>query len=278
MNELENVRGRNTVKYFSFIIFIGLLILRYPFLIINRLGQTDIPDSVIRYVFENGTYCLTAVLILLERDRLSQFKINLFAITIFLLAPILRPIVYWATAKHIPFSGMGFSWIEIIVSVILSLVLILSRTRIQKDSLKYTLKWTVISVFVGVLTSIGISFVYRYFDTRGDLHPTFTIYIVLFITQLSSAAICEEPLFRGFLWGYLEKRGWKQIWVCLFQAGIFCIGHLYYLPDFPVFFIGTFVVAFILGLLVSRSKSIGTSMIAHGIINSLGDLLLHFSW
>lgn len=88
----------------------------------------------------------------------------------------------------------------------------------------------------------------------------------------------EEPLFRGFIWGYLEKRSWNQIWIWLLQAGIFCIGHIYYLPQNPVFFAGTFVGALILGLLVWRSKSIGTRMIAHAMTNTLGNLIMQSTW
>jgi membrane protease YdiL (CAAX protease family) len=39
------------------------------------------------------------------------------------------------------------------------------------------------------------------------------------IHQLAHAAIFEEPIFRGFLWGYLRKVNWKEKWILLFQAG-----------------------------------------------------------
>jgi membrane protease YdiL (CAAX protease family) len=278
MSEIKEPGRKNYIKYLSVITFIGLLVLRFPFLIIARTFYTDIPDATIRLIFENGTYLLTAILILLEKDRLSQFKINVFAITIFLLAPILRPITYKMIEKHISSYDLQFSQFKIIVSVLLFLCLFICQTKIHKDTFKYTIQWIMISFLAGILLAIGTSLVYSHFDTRGPQQPTITIFIELFITQLSSAAICEEPLFRGFLWGHLEKRGWKQIKIWLFQAGMFCFAHLYYLPQHPVFFAGTFVSALVLGALVWRSKSIGSSMIAHGTVNSLGDLLLHCTW
>lgn len=278
MGEMKEPGRKNYIKYLSITIFIGLLILRFPFLIISRMFYTNIPDITIRLIFENGTYLLTAILILLERDRLSQFKINVFAITIFLLAPILRPITYKIIENNISLYVMQFSGLKIIVSVLLLLSLIICHTKIHRDTFKYTIQWIALSFLAGIILSIGISLVYCHFDTRGSEHPSITIFIVLFITQLSSAAICEEPLFRGFMWGYLEKRGWKQMKIWLFQAGVFCFAHLYYLPQNPVFFAGVFVSGLVFGALVWRSKSIGTSMIVHGTGNSLGDLLLHFTW
>jgi membrane protease YdiL (CAAX protease family) len=278
MDEMKESGRKKYIKYLSFIVFIGLLILRFPFLIIARTFYTNIPDFTIRTIFENGTYLLTAILILLEKDRLSQFKINGFAITIFLLAPILRPITYKIIEKNNSMYAMQFSWFEIIVSALLCLCLMMCQTKVYKDTFKYTIQWIGISFLAGTLLSIGTSLVYSHFDTRGSNNPSIAIFIVLFITQLSSAAICEEPLFRGFLWGYLENRGWKQIKIWLLQAGMFGFAHLYYLPQHPVFFAGVFVSGLVFGALVWRSKSIGTSMIAHGTGNALGDLLLHFTW
>jgi membrane protease YdiL (CAAX protease family) len=278
MSEMRIEKNKKIIGCLAAIVFVGLLILRFPLIIIPSTVKTNLPSELISSIYRNGTYLLTAILILLEKDKLAQFKINVFAITIFLLAPVLKPIIYITAEKRIPFGNLDFSWIQIIISILLCLYLIFSHTGIQKDKLKYYVKWTVISILAGVITAVGVGLIYSNFTSRSSMHPSVLIFIVLFITQLTNAAVCEEPLFRGFMWGYLEKRGWKQMWIWLFQAGVFCLGHVYYLPQYPVFFIGTFVAALILGLLVWRSKSIGSSMIAHGIVNSLGDLIMHFTW
>jgi len=51
----------------------------------------------------------------------------------------------------------------------------------------------------------------------------------IFMAQLCNAATLEEPLFRGFLWGYLRLQGWNEKWIWLFQALLFWVGHIYYL-------------------------------------------------
>jgi hypothetical protein len=40
------------------------------------------------------------------------------------------------------------------------------------------------------------------------------------LSQMTNAAVFEEPLFRSFLWGHLQIAGWKNGWIWLFQAGL----------------------------------------------------------
>ena len=94
--------------------------------------------------------------------------------------------------------------------------------------------------------------------------------------QLDYAAAAEEPLFRGFLWGGLRRCGWKDHWIWLFQALLFAVGHVYYVG---VYNISAFLVvplaALVLGLAAWKTRSIGTSMIVHGITNGFGNALVY---
>lgn len=89
----------------------------------------------------------------------------------------------------------------------------------------------------------------------------------------------EEPLFRAFIWGYLIKLKWKESWVWVVQAFLFMMAHIYYLGSYNLaFFIGVPFIALVLGLLAWKSRSIGTSMTAHALINALSDLISHYRW
>ena len=102
---------------------------------------------------------------------------------------------------------------------------------------------------------------------------------LLIFTQLSTAAALEEPLFRGVLWGVLKDRGWKEVWILLFQALLFMLGHIYYLGSADLsFFVIVPVGAILLGLLAWKSRSIGTSMLFHGITNSLAGNFFALLW
>ena len=56
------------------------------------------------------------------------------------------------------------------------------------------------------------------------------------------------------------------------------LAHIYYLGTFSysLFIIVPFS-GLVFGLLVWRSKSIGTSMIAHGLFNSIGNIVAYYS-
>lgn len=268
---------RNTM-YLHVMVMIGLLILRFPFIIFTSIFPTVISNNISLSIFTDGTYILTAILIFLEKNRLQKFNINLFAIIIFILFPMIKPIIYVVTADYVPWKMIPFSKVQILVSIILCLTILKSHTEIKRENLVYYVKWSIISVLIGIFTAIALGYFYKPFVTRGEIHASVPIFIFNFITQLTNAAISEEPLFRGFIWGYLDGAGWKSIWIWLFQAIIFSIGHIYYLPKYPVFFIGTFIGALIFGAIAWRSKSIGTSIVVHGTVNSLLDLINHFTW
>jgi hypothetical protein len=86
---------------------------------------------------------------------------------------------------------------------------------------------------------------------------------------MSTAAIDEEPLFRGFLWGYLRDLGWKEKWILIFQAFLFWTIHINYWNKFPFIILLPFL-GLLLGILAWRSRSIATSMAAHAGYNTLG--------
>lgn len=93
------------------------------------------------------------------------------------------------------------------------------------------------------------------------------------IIQIAYVAIYEEAIFRGFLWGYLEKKKWDNKWILVFQGILFWLLHLYYLPNSPiVFWISVPLVGLILGLVAWRSRSITTTIIIHALYNTLGRL------
>ena len=122
-------------KYLFIIIFIFLLILRFPLPIITRLFRSSISSDAVILIYTNGTYFLTAVLILLMKDKLAIFKINKLALIIFLLTPILRPIVFISVNEQYPWNTFLFTWFNIIVSLVVCFCLIISHTKIHNDNL-----------------------------------------------------------------------------------------------------------------------------------------------
>ncbi|WP_291568852.1 MULTISPECIES: CPBP family intramembrane glutamic endopeptidase [unclassified Clostridium] len=130
-----------------------------------------------------------------------------------------------------------------------------------------------ISIILGIVFSFLITG-FKPINKLGDIKISQLLPLALF--QFNYAAISEESLFRGFIWGYLCKFKWKESWILIFQSTIFMIGHIYYLGSYPIFiFIRTFIGAFVLGIIAWKSRSIANSMVAHSIINSFSQVIEH---
>ena len=227
-------------------------------------------------IFENSTFLLTAILIWWERKRLEQFHIGYGAIGIFIFGPFIFII---ALAFYNPFgTNVNIPWGQILISTLLFIALVIQHPKLMKITTKSVL-WIFISLLVGILggaLSGYILSIVRPTPSSGTI--TFPMFIILFIRQLTLAATLEEPLFRGFLWGYLKGLGWKDVWICFFQAGLFLIAHSYYITINLVLFINVFIFSFIMGFVAWKSRSIAKSMIVHGLNNSVADIVAHFSF
>lgn len=264
-------------KLIVILIMIGLIILRYPFAICVNFHLIKLDYALAQNIYLNITYLLTIMIIFIEKENLLEFNITTGAVIIFLASPISKPLIYFLVGDYINFQqSIKFTWFEILVSVGAIIYMGYYNKNDSKRKLEVSLYWLIVSVLLGIITSLFLSYTYRHFMGKASIYFSMTLFLKLFISEMVNASIMEEPLFRGFIWGYLSKNNWNKFGIWLFQAGIFALGHIYYLPKIPIAVVGAFVCGLILGFLVWRSKSIGYSMICHGIINSVQPFLLHY--
>jgi membrane protease YdiL (CAAX protease family) len=251
----------------------GLLFLRLPFLAgIAFFTKPDWLDPV----FQIGTYLLTACLIWWERDRLADFHIDRLALAIIILFKPIQTIYLYIWKIDFPLAFPNWpSLIVWMIAIGLLLALWLSHPRPAKFS-KASFAWFGIGILVGVGGVLLLAYPDSLqidkppFSARPDVLNILLVALPNFFYQLGYAAVAEEPLFRGFLWGYLQKAGWKNVWIWLFQAGLFVLGHIYYVNTLPISFcvivpVGTLI----FGAIVWRSKTISSSLAAHATMNAL---------
>ena len=126
---------------------------------------------------------------------------------------------------------------------------------------------------VGSLTGIILFIVYgilmiRYLGFPVPPDPGRIAWLAPFY-QLGFAAVSEEPLFRGFLWGGLKSAKVKEHWILLIQAFLFMIAHIHLLATAqPALYFGIiFINALFFGLIVWRSRTLAASMGMHGFAN-----------
>jgi len=114
----------------------------------------------------------------------------------------------------------------------------------------------------------------KYLGSHGSSNPIIAIVteaarsqnlkatLLFFLTLGVMAPICEEILFRGFLYPYL-RRFWGVLPSLLVSAGLFSVIHLDPGGYLPLFCLGS-----VFALALERTKSVVPCIIAHGLWNS----------
>ena len=131
----------------------------------------------------------------------------------------------------------------------------------------------------GVVSGLSMRFFGPTAITSRSPVASLRYFIASVSSQFARAATCEEPLFRGFLWGYLRDRDWPERRIFASVAILFWVGHLYYIVAAPISF--WFVVPLgstVLAYLAWRSGTITATMTTHALFNTLGDMVGHFRW
>ena len=257
----------------SWTLVAGLLFLRLPL----SAGIGYFPQLVwLDAWFEICAYVLTLCLIWWERDRLALFHIDALVVMIIV---FIKPLQTLLLVIYPDESILAFPNFPSLIIWIGAAVLFFVLRKKRPDLLnvrKTSWRW----FGIGILAGIGKALLFGYLAalrTDPDLANYSPILfnallpvLPLFLYQLGMAAVTEEPLFRGFLWGHLRKAGWREWWILLFQAFLFMLGHIYYLPQLPIsFWVIVPVGGLVQGILVWKSRTIASSMAAHGLSNVL---------
>lgn len=252
---------------------IGLLIFRIPFQ--GGMGFFNVKWEWTVPIYQIGTYLLTAFLIWWEIDNLAEYHIDSLALIIIVMFKPIQTLVlrYWGIEGN-PLTFPSIPSLIIWVIAIVFTVGMWSKRSKLSEIKPISVYWFVVGILAGLATSIVLSFPGSF---QLSLVDGLSIKEILgqipssIPYQIGYAAVSEEPLFRGFLWGYLRKLKWREIWIWLFQAGLFTFSHIYYLNKFPIsLWIIVPVCSLVLGWLVWRSRTIVSSMMAHGMMNATG--------
>jgi membrane protease YdiL (CAAX protease family) len=221
-------------------------------------------------VYEVLTFSLIAFLIWWERQRLADYHLDFWTILIILifkpLAVLLLPIM--GINEH-PLALPHFPGIAIIIVALILFGIILWRNIDIGTPNWHGLLWFIMGSLAGIVLYVmyGILLI-RFADYPVPPDPGKVAWLAPFY-QLGYAAVPEEPLFRGFLWGGLKNAKVKEPWILLIQAFLFMIAHIHFLNTAqPTLFLTiTFVNALLFGLIVWRSRTLAASLGMHGFAN-----------
>ena len=258
---------------FAIILYAGLLFLRFPFIILLSFHVLPISGLLGIRIFLDGTYIFTSLLIWWKRELLALFNITRDALIIFIIIPIINAVscfIYYLFTRQ----TFYFSWVQLIIAIIVGILIYPSFKTLPKLRLKQYLTSLILAFICGAVLGI-ISAYFMGFEETGSLGEiSIWSFFDEFITQTSIAAIPEEVLFRGFTWGFLRRIKVKEYWILIIQLFMFIIGHVYFLETNPyVFWIVIPTGGFLMGIVVWKTRSIGHSMITHSLGNAFGNFI-----
>jgi membrane protease YdiL (CAAX protease family) len=252
-------------------ILILLLLLRIPYTL-AIIYFLPIENQMGAAVFEVGAYVCILLLIWWERNRLRDFHVDGAALFLIIFFRPLQTLIlnYWNVDAPLAFPRLA-AWMIWLAAICLSLALWQSGYRPSRPTLR-TVGWLVIGILAGVGVSILENF--KVFQSMvNDSNSALSTSVVFstslnLVYHLGFAPLIEEPLFRGFLWGYLRQLKWREGWIWLFQAALFASAHAYFAKQFPLtFWVLIPAAGLLFGLLTWRSRSIAPAILAHALIN-----------
>jgi membrane protease YdiL (CAAX protease family) len=256
-------------KKLTLILIVSYLLMVIP---INWILQYFLNNSWpdwIRITIYLIEYLIISLLIWIEKYHLEEFNIDLWSISLFLLfGSLFRPIY---TNNHVVALLSSISFIFIAIFLFLDLRrnhIRLSRSCRPFIWLFIGLLFCIIELFVIMkvgIPSIGIS---------GPTSIPIVNYLSSFLFYLCNVAIPEETVFRGFLWGVLNKFGYSFKKILIIQAILFTAAHIRFFQPEPIMAnLGIFGLGIFFGFLAWKSKSIFPSIVTHTIHNIIVDLI-----
>jgi len=254
---VDNEFSIRWVLYAYLVIRIGIVNLVYI------IKGDDINVAYV-YVLELCVFLLGLLLIWMFRFDLKKANIDTASMIIILLFTILFQTSFSRSSS--------FFWIYYSVTtiaVLLLSIILWKNKHIPLQTPKIGL-WLLISILSTILLRIFIFFVYR-FVQLPDLtlvNAPLSVFLLQFRHAMGHSAIIEEPVFRGVLWGYLRKKGWRDQRIFWLQAGLFWIAHVRYYSKPQIFLITMPLGALLFGWLAWKSKTLAGSLLAHGLFNA----------
>ncbi|HEY3316717.1 MAG TPA: CPBP family intramembrane glutamic endopeptidase [Bacillota bacterium] len=218
------------------------------------------------------TYVVTAGLIWLERRRLPDFHLDGLGLLLFLLAPAVG-LFAWKTGLPGVETGPPVGLVNLGMAGLLVITLLVGGFRPPRPAPR-VFGWLII----GALAGFGLGLLQGAMAWSMGLHGRVALIPLAVVARLSdelaSAVVSEEPVFRGFLWGYLRKAGLSDFQTLLVQAALFWVAHFFQASKgFGVgFFLLIPVGSLVFGFLAWRARSISASMAAHSVVNAIGRL------
>jgi membrane protease YdiL (CAAX protease family) len=179
-------------------------------------------------------YLLIIALLVQTRNDWETNNIDRFSVLLILFGGILL---------GLNFSRSIFALFASIIFIAITVWVFFKFHRLNNLSLRIN-RSDVIFMITGFVSGLLLSLLFSIpailFPQNGQLNQRMyqwaailLSFAVNFFFHFSNAAILEEPIYRGFLWGYFRSLRWKNLSILLMTTGIFWLSHINYLDNPP---------------------------------------------
>jgi membrane protease YdiL (CAAX protease family) len=254
------------------------LAIRIGLVSVSRVITHFHPPIWVDPIYQLSAYILVVFLVCINLNELVTYNIDRFALFLLVVGAPLNTIL---TKLNLPFpvnSKMTLFLLYLPLAIFF-LTFVLNRKSIIQSLRMPRLFHIFLAVLVGLAAAAVTGLLIR--STQSTFFPqhlSITQLLLLPVQQYSYAAVTEEPFFRGFLWGLMKQSGFKDRSVFITQAVLFWIAHIYYINIYPIsFWVIVPLGAIVFGLLIWNSKSLSTSLIAHGLMNGVGQAIAYYT-
>ena len=204
-------------------------------------------------------------LIITNRKKLAEYNIDHSAVLIFF---------HFTTVLRLrKIDSVATFVVEVLFIAVAVIVLIFFwKSKKELTRQRFFNKWFFLAVVVGIVLAVLEMRLdpIQNNKTIDGISTTTAIYYFFYYSHhaIGSAGIFEEPVYRGFLWGFLKNIGLSDGQTLVAQAGLFWISHINYIHHPFTIWITTPIMALVLGFLALKSRSIIPPMIAHVTYNA----------
>jgi hypothetical protein len=251
------------------IMLCGIAVLQVVFLF-QVLAHKLLPVSSeqinkISFSYRSIMYIITGIVILIEIKNLDKFHIDQFTVATFILSSFLRT----KTVEDIIFRV-----IIGLIGVLIILNLISAKPKIPRTNFKYSMISIGIAGISVVLIIILELFLRDHWQTPPLIRNSLITSILNgMIKEFSIGAVTEEMIFRGFLWGYLQKLSWNENRIIWTQGLLFWLLHISRIVTPLNFFLFIPLLTFIVSRLTYQTKQVFPAIVYHTTVNVTSSLL-----
>jgi hypothetical protein len=237
--------------------FIFVILLLWRMVILQGMVIIQGKVSYLAEVFQICiVYGLISVVIWLNRNNLQLINIDRNFIVIFVIVGAVNSFIL----------PMAFGVFLLLPTFINFWLFISNKLKFEY----FPLNIRQISFFIFIIL---IPLFIRLLRTSATLPDDKTFIEAIFTANLP-LVVFEEVIFRGLLWMFLVKEGFKEYQIILIQGILFWFSHLYYFKSDPItFWFWLPLISIMLGIIVRRSKTISPSTIGHYSYNLLLTLI-----